>query len=41
LYTYAKNIVWRFASNKPDQFVMLDIRHNLMKNLIIADCDYL
>ncbi|RIA86147.1 hypothetical protein C1645_807927 [Glomus cerebriforme] len=38
---YIKHIVWRFAKHKPEEFKLLDIRHNVMKNLILGDCSYL
>ena len=36
-----QHIVWRFAKHKPDQYRLLDVRHNIMKNLILGDCQHL
>src|ERR1043166_3314882 len=41
MLTYIKHIVWRFVKHKPDQFILLDVRHNVMKNLILGDCAHL
>ncbi|PKY50669.1 hypothetical protein RhiirA4_531052 [Rhizophagus irregularis] len=41
MISYIEHIVWRFAKYEPESFKMLDVRHNLMKNLIISDCDHL
>ncbi|POG75664.1 hypothetical protein GLOIN_2v1769895 [Rhizophagus irregularis DAOM 181602=DAOM 197198] len=38
---YIKHIVWRFAKYEPKNFKLLDIRYNVMKNLILGDCDHL
>ena len=38
---YIKHIVWRFAKCKPEEFKLLDVRHNVMKSLILGDCDHL
>jgi hypothetical protein len=38
---YIKHIVWRFAKCKPEEFKLLDVRHNVMKKLILGDCNYL
>src|SRR5688500_5361015 len=36
---YINHIIWRFVKYKPDQYRLLDVRHDVMKNLIIGDCD--
>ena len=36
---YINHIIWRFVEHKPDQYRMLDVRHDVMKNLILGDCD--
>jgi hypothetical protein len=41
MLSYIKHIVWRFIKYKPDQFILLDVRHNVMKHLILGDCDHL
>ncbi|CAB5205669.1 unnamed protein product [Rhizophagus irregularis] len=41
IITYVKHIVWRFAKNEPENFRLLDVRRNIMKSLILGDCDYL
>ncbi|CAI2171840.1 19309_t:CDS:10 [Funneliformis geosporum] len=38
---YINHIVWRYIIQKPDQYRLLDVRHNVMKNLILGDCDLL
>ncbi|PKY51632.1 hypothetical protein RhiirA4_546667 [Rhizophagus irregularis] len=38
---YIQHIVWRFAKCKPEEFKLLDVRHNVMKKLILGDCNYL
>ncbi|CAB4495387.1 unnamed protein product [Rhizophagus irregularis] len=38
---YIEHIIWRFAKYEPENFRLLDIRYNLMKSLILADCDRL
>ena len=38
---YIKHIVWRFAKCKPEEFKLLDVRHNVMKKLILGDCNHL
>src|SRR5256885_15121880 len=38
---YITHIVWRFAKHKPENYKLLDVRHNVMKNLILGDCDHL
>ena len=41
MITYIKFIVWRFAKNEPENFKLLDVRYNVIKNLILGDCDRL
>ena len=41
MINYIEHIVWRFAKYEPENFRMLDIRYNLMKSLILGDCDRL
>jgi hypothetical protein len=41
MITYIKHIVWRYAKHDPENFKLLDVRHNVMKNLILGDCDHL
>ncbi|GBB90270.1 hypothetical protein RclHR1_17170001 [Rhizophagus clarus] len=41
MISYISHIVWRFAKNEPEKFKLLDVRHNIMKNLILGDCDHL
>ncbi|RIA84913.1 hypothetical protein C1645_858515 [Glomus cerebriforme] len=41
MVTYIKHIVWRFAKHDPENFTLLDVRYNVMKSLIIGDCDHL
>src|SRR6266498_5502443 len=41
MITYTKHIVWRFAKHEPQNFRLLDVRHNIMKNLILGDCNHL
>ncbi|GBB84949.1 hypothetical protein RclHR1_11530001 [Rhizophagus clarus] len=38
---YIRHIVWRFAKCKPEEFKLLDVRHNVMKKLILGDCSHL
>ena len=38
MVTYTKHIVWRFIRNEPKQFKLLDVRHNVVKHLILGDC---
>src|SRR3954453_8162792 len=38
---YINNIIWRFISHKPDEYRLLDVRHNVMKSLILSDSDHL
>ncbi len=39
--TYIKHIVWRFAKHEPENFKLMDVRHNVMKSLILSDCNRL
>jgi hypothetical protein len=41
MITYIQHIVWKFAKCKPEEFKLLDVRHNVMKKLILGDCNYL
>ncbi|CAB5389570.1 unnamed protein product [Rhizophagus irregularis] len=41
IISYIKHIVWRFARYEPENFKLLDVRYNIMKNLILSDCDQL
>ncbi|PKC67883.1 hypothetical protein RhiirA1_508465 [Rhizophagus irregularis] len=41
MVVYINRIIWRFIKYRPDDFKLLDIRHNVMKNLILDDCDHL
>ena len=41
MLVYIKHIIWRYIEHKPDQYRLLDVRHNVMKNLIIGDCNNL
>src|SRR5436190_21856730 len=41
MVAYISHIVWRFIRYKPDEYRLLDVRHNVMKNLILGDCDHL
>ncbi|PKK74097.1 hypothetical protein RhiirC2_864043 [Rhizophagus irregularis] len=41
MVVYINRIIWRFIKYRPDDFKLLDIRHNVMKNLILGDCDHL
>ncbi|CAB5389616.1 unnamed protein product [Rhizophagus irregularis] len=41
MINYVEHIVWRFAKHEPENFRLLDVRYNLMKNLILGDCDRL
>ncbi|RGB23884.1 hypothetical protein C1646_805703 [Rhizophagus diaphanus] len=38
---YIKHIVWKFAKYEPKNFKLLDVRYNVLKNLILGDCDHL
>ncbi|GBB90311.1 hypothetical protein RclHR1_17200003 [Rhizophagus clarus] len=39
LITYIKLIVWKFVKHEPQNFKLLDVRHDIMKSLILSDCD--
>ena len=39
MITYIKYIIWRFAKHEPENFKLLDIRYNVMKILILGNCD--
>ncbi|GES73166.1 hypothetical protein GLOIN_2v1769896 [Rhizophagus clarus] len=39
MITYIKHIVWKFVKYDPQNFKLLDVRYNIMKNLILSDCD--
>src|ERR1043165_630689 len=41
MVAYISHIIWRFIRYKPDEYRLLDVRHNVMKNLILGDCDNL
>src|SRR5947207_13537392 len=41
MVSYISHIIWRFIKYKPKEYKLLDARHNVMKNLITGDCDYL
>ncbi|GBB88710.1 hypothetical protein RclHR1_15290001 [Rhizophagus clarus] len=41
MVVYIRHIIWRFIDHYPDQYRLLDVRHNVMKSLILADCDHL
>ncbi|PKC07991.1 hypothetical protein RhiirA5_399547 [Rhizophagus irregularis] len=41
MVAYINRIIWRFIKYKPDDFRLLDVRRNVMKNLILGDCDHL
>ncbi|GES84536.1 hypothetical protein GLOIN_2v1769895 [Rhizophagus clarus] len=41
MISYIQHIVWRFAKYEPENFKLLNVRHNVMKNLILSDCDHL
>ncbi|CAG8584837.1 21565_t:CDS:10 [Rhizophagus irregularis] len=41
MVNYINHIIWRFIDHDPDQYRLLDVRHNVMKNLILGDCDHL
>ncbi|CAB4479057.1 unnamed protein product [Rhizophagus irregularis] len=41
MVAYINRIIWRFIKYRPDDFKLLDVRHNVMKNLILGDCDHL
>ncbi|PKK76736.1 hypothetical protein RhiirC2_844931 [Rhizophagus irregularis] len=41
MVNYINHIIWRFIDHDPDQYRLLDVRHNVMKNLILGVCDHL
>ncbi|GES84563.1 hypothetical protein GLOIN_2v1475234 [Rhizophagus clarus] len=41
MVAYITRIIWRFIKYKPDDFRLLDVRRNVMKYLILGDCDQL
>ncbi|GBB86552.1 hypothetical protein RclHR1_12990001 [Rhizophagus clarus] len=41
IVTYVKHIIWRFVKHKPNDFMLLDVRYNFMKSLILGDSDHL
>src|SRR5438046_1248746 len=41
MVAYINHIIWRFIKYKPDDYKLLDVRHSVMKNLILGDCDHL
>ncbi|PKK71654.1 hypothetical protein RhiirC2_827542 [Rhizophagus irregularis] len=41
MFSYIEHIIWKFAKYEPENFRLLDVRYNVMKNLILGDCDYL
>jgi hypothetical protein len=41
MVAYINRIIWRFIKYEPDDFRLLDVRHNVMKNLVLGDCDHL
>ena len=41
MVTYISHIIWRFIKYQPEEYRLLDVRHNVMKNLILGDCDHL
>src|ERR1051325_1884617 len=41
MVAYISHIIWRFIRYKPNEYRFLDVRHNVMKNLILGDCDHL
>ncbi|GET59722.1 hypothetical protein GLOIN_2v1475235 [Rhizophagus irregularis DAOM 181602=DAOM 197198] len=40
-FSYINHIIGRFIKYKPDDFRLLDFQHNVIKNLILGDCDHL
>src|SRR5581483_5992103 len=38
---YIEHIIWRFVKHQPEKYKLLDVRHNVMKNLILGDCAHL
>ena len=41
MVTYIKHIVWRYVKHEPENFRLFNIRRNIMKSLILSDCDHL
>ncbi|PKY56044.1 hypothetical protein RhiirA4_448599 [Rhizophagus irregularis] len=41
MVNYIEHIIWRFAKYEPENFRLLDVRYNLMKRLILCNCDRL
>src|ERR1051325_5088806 len=41
MVAYISHIIWRFIKHKPNEYRLLDVRHSVMKNLILGDCDHL
>jgi hypothetical protein len=41
MVAYINRIIWKFIKHKPDDFRLLDVRRNVMKNLVLGDCDHL
>ncbi|CAB5360282.1 unnamed protein product [Rhizophagus irregularis] len=41
MISYIKHIVWRFVKYEPENFKLLDVRNNVMKSLILSDCNHL
>ncbi|RGB26309.1 hypothetical protein C1646_770587 [Rhizophagus diaphanus] len=41
IVAYINRIIWRFIKYKPDDFRLLDVQRNVMKNLILGGCDHL
>src|SRR5438046_1215632 len=41
MVTYTTHIIWRYVRHEPEQFKLLDVRHNVVKHLILGDCDNL
>ncbi|CAB4492844.1 unnamed protein product [Rhizophagus irregularis] len=39
MITYIKHIIWKFVKYEPQNIKLLDVRYNIMKNLILGDCD--
>jgi len=38
---YINHIIWRFIEHNPQEYRLLEFRHNVMKNLILGDCVHL
>src|SRR5688572_2876290 len=38
---YISHTIWRFIKYKPNEYRLLDARYNIMKSLILGDCDHL